>query len=278
MNLTVTYHPSKFANLEYVYPVFARRSEGLSLGINLNVNKACNWRCIYCQVTDLKRGAPDRIDLIKLEAELKYMLDVIINTDYLQQNLPKGFERFDDIALAGDGEPTLSKDFLAVINLIAKLKQEFKITNSVKTILISNGSEVNHLDVQKGLQELAQQNGVIWFKIDGTNTAETSLINQIQVSRENIKNRLEITAKLCPTIIQTCMFKINNNDPSVEQVQNYINLLKETKHNFDSVLLYSIARPPQLPEGKNLSPVSFQFLQRIAEELQTYGIAAKCFA
>ncbi|MEN9390922.1 MAG: hypothetical protein RL017_219, partial [Pseudomonadota bacterium] len=239
MTLTVTEHPSKFANLEYVYPVFARRSGGLSLGINLNLNKACNWRCIYCQVPGLKRGAPERVDLIKLESELKYMLNIIINTDYLQQNLPQGFGRFDDIALAGDGEPTLSKDFFAVVNIIAKLKQQFNITNSVKTILISNGSEVNHVEVQNGLQALAQQNGLVWFKIDGTNVAETSQINQVQVSGENIKHRLELTAKLCPTVIQTCMFKINNRDPSEEQVQNYINLLKETKDNFQSVLLYT---------------------------------------
>ena len=34
----------------YVYPVVSRRSRGLSIGVNLNPDKACNFDCVYCQV------------------------------------------------------------------------------------------------------------------------------------------------------------------------------------------------------------------------------------
>jgi wyosine [tRNA(Phe)-imidazoG37] synthetase (radical SAM superfamily) len=56
--LTVADHDRGSAGLTYVYPVVSRRAGGVSVGINLNVNNACNWRCIYCQVPGLTRGAP----------------------------------------------------------------------------------------------------------------------------------------------------------------------------------------------------------------------------
>jgi len=51
--LTIFNHDRNIFNSKYIYPVVSRRSKGLSLGINLNTNNACNWQCIYCQVSDL---------------------------------------------------------------------------------------------------------------------------------------------------------------------------------------------------------------------------------
>jgi hypothetical protein len=56
-------HSRDSAGMRYVYPVVSRRAGGVSVGINLNPNNACNWRCIYCQVPGLTRGGPPPIDL-----------------------------------------------------------------------------------------------------------------------------------------------------------------------------------------------------------------------
>ena len=47
--LTVDDHRRDSAGMRYVYPVLSRRARGVSIGINLNPNNACNWRCVYCQ-------------------------------------------------------------------------------------------------------------------------------------------------------------------------------------------------------------------------------------
>ena len=44
------HHPRTFQENRFVYPVLSRRSHGLSVGINLNPDKICNFDCIYCQV------------------------------------------------------------------------------------------------------------------------------------------------------------------------------------------------------------------------------------
>ena len=72
--LSISDHSREAAGLIYVYPVISRRAGGVSIGINLNPNNACNWRCIYCQVPNLKRGAAPAIDLHKLDSELRGFL------------------------------------------------------------------------------------------------------------------------------------------------------------------------------------------------------------
>lgn len=61
--LTVSDHNRDISGMKYIYPVVSRRAGGISIGINLNINNACNWRCMYCQVPDLVRGTPPPIEL-----------------------------------------------------------------------------------------------------------------------------------------------------------------------------------------------------------------------
>src|ERR1041384_5902109 len=45
-----TQHSRSWRENRYVYPVVSRRSKGLSIGVNLNPDKVCNFDCIYCCV------------------------------------------------------------------------------------------------------------------------------------------------------------------------------------------------------------------------------------
>ena len=78
-------HNRDIAGLKYIYPVLSRRAGGLSVGINFNTNNACNWRCIYCQVPDLKLGAAPEMDFQLLEDELRFFLQTVIHGDFYQR-------------------------------------------------------------------------------------------------------------------------------------------------------------------------------------------------
>lgn len=106
--------------MKYIYPVVSRRSGGVSVGINLNPNNACNWRCIYCQVPELKRGTAPVIDLTRLDVELRTFLQEILHGDFMQNQVPSELRRITDIALSGNGEPTSAKAFEQVIELIGQ--------------------------------------------------------------------------------------------------------------------------------------------------------------
>src|SRR3990167_10354608 len=89
-NLSATDHDRGSAALRYVYPVVSRRAEGVSVGINLNPNNACNWRCAYCQVPGLTRGTAPPVDLAVLENELRGFLNELLHGNFMQSRVPEG--------------------------------------------------------------------------------------------------------------------------------------------------------------------------------------------
>ncbi len=54
--LSASDHDRDATGMQYVYAVVSRRAGGVSVGINLNPNNACNWACVYCQVPDRRVG------------------------------------------------------------------------------------------------------------------------------------------------------------------------------------------------------------------------------
>ena len=165
--LTTTDHARDSAGLTYVYPVISRRSGGLSIGINLNPNNACNWRCIYCQVPDLIRGSSPKIELQQLKDELDGFLNNVIHGNFYDQyDVVEDLRTIKDIAISGNGESTSAADFDQVIELIAKSKRQFDLHDKIKLVLITNGSLAHKKVVQSGLSTMSKNNGEVWFKLD----------------------------------------------------------------------------------------------------------------
>ena len=275
--LTIANHSRLFATNTYIYPVVSRRSQGLSLGINLNLNNSCNWRCRYCQVEDLIRGKPIDVDVGQIEQELNNMLEQIVNGDFIEKFAPQHLRRFNDICIAGNGEPTLSQQFTQTVEVIAKLRQKYNLQDKVKTILITNGSEVDKPLIANGIKLLAQNNGEVWFKVDSATEAGINTINQVHLSPQSIIKRLILTSNLCTTYIQTCMFRIHDKDPSSEEINQYIDFVVKHRQYIAGVLLYSTARNPALPEGQDISSVTQAFLANVAQKLEAQGILVKYY-
>ena len=109
--LTITDHSRDSAGLTYVYPVVSRRAGGVSVGINLNPNNACNWACVYCQVPGLTRGGPPPVRLELLESELRTFLREVTEGDFMLREVPAEARRLVDVAFSGNGEPTSASGF-----------------------------------------------------------------------------------------------------------------------------------------------------------------------
>ena len=161
--LRVDNHDRDSAGMTYVYPVVSRRAGGVSVGINLNPNNACNWRCLYCQVPDLQRGAAPLIDLLQLENELRRMLDDILHGDFMVTRVPEGAPQLHDLAFSGNGEPTTSKQFAECVELVGRVLADFSLVGQVKLVLITNGSQLDRADVQDAIARMRPLNGEVWF-------------------------------------------------------------------------------------------------------------------
>ncbi len=66
-----TQHERQFADNRFVYPVLSRRSGGISVGINLNPDKVCNFDCVYCQVNRVSQSETRFVDTPQLLEELQ---------------------------------------------------------------------------------------------------------------------------------------------------------------------------------------------------------------
>lgn len=276
--LNTTDHSRDSAGLTYVYPVVSRRSGGVSIGINLNPNNACNWRCIYCQVPDLRRGSAPQIDLIKLEAELRFFLDDLINGNFMHQQVPPGARKIHDIALSGNGEPTSAKEFEQIIELISNIIKDFATLKNLKLVLITNGSLIHRSSVQAGLERMAQLNGEVWFKFDRALAEERQRINNTTISLNKIRQHLRIATSLCPTWLQTCVFQLDGKPPEETAINAYLNFIKTLQDEdipLEGVLLYGIARPSLQPEAVRISPVSESWLVAYGEKIKALGLPVK---
>ena len=219
--LTPTNHDRDSADMTYVYPVVSRRAGGVSVGINLNPNNACNWACVYCQVPDLQRGTAPAIDLALLESELRTMLTDILQGDFMQTRVPEGARRLSDIALSGNGEPTSAREFADVVECIGRVMTAFGLTGvaahpPVKLVLITNGSLADRPRVQGALARMAAFNGEVWFKLDSATPAGMRAINQTRINPQKQFERLAATARLCPTWMQTCVNATDGMPPASE--------------------------------------------------------------
>ena len=103
-------------------PVLSRRSHGISIGINVNPDRICNFDCIYCQVDRTVPAIVTKFDLTVAESELRSMLEMEFAKHPPFDALPKEKLRLNDIALSGDAEPTTLKNFSATIEMIARVK------------------------------------------------------------------------------------------------------------------------------------------------------------
>ena len=276
--LSTADHSRNSAGLQYIYPVISRRAGGVSVGINLNPNNACNWRCIYCQVPDLKRGAAPPIDLLLLEQELRNFLHELLHGDFMQQRVPEEARRINDIALSGNGEPTSAAEFLQVIELVAKLKHELSLPAHIKIVLITNGSFLHQQNVQQGLRLMAQHNGEVWFKLDRASKAGLRQINDTGNSMERVHKNLLHAIALCPTWLQTCWFALDGQPPNQQDEKDYLEFvrkLQREKNQLQGVLLYSLARPSLQAEAPRLAALSEQQLNIFAARIRAEGLVVK---
>ena len=275
--LNVADHNRDVSGLTYIYPVVSRRAGGVSIGINLNINTACNWRCLYCQVPNLTRGSPPPINLNLLENELRSFLDYILHGDFMERYVAEGDRKLQDIAFSGNGEPTSAKDFPEVLKIVEKLLNEFGLLDSslghqIKVRLITNGSLMDKAYVLESMHYLAKMNGEVWFKVDAGTSEGIAKINDVNITIPSIINRLKLCAQACPTFVQTCMVAIDGHLPTEDEIASYISLVEKVKNDIHGVHLYGLARPSMQAEAERLTRISPEWLNDVAVKIRSTGL------
>lgn len=274
--ITLSYfrHERDSAGRRYVYPVLSRRAKGISLGINLNTNSACNWACLYCQVENLQRGKPEAVDIPLLSREFRSLLTDILAGDLFVTETPAGENRLVDVAFSGNGEPTSAPEFCQVVDEVYRILDERLPDSPLPLRLITNGSLLHRQTAQEGIRHIGQRGGEVWFKVDRLIPRSSRLLNGVTISPERLLRNLARCAELATTWVQTCWVGLDGEAPGEDEKTAYLNFLvslcRQQNLPLRGVLLYGMARTSAQPGAQRLSrlpeDVLADFAQRITEE------------
>ncbi len=248
LNLAYRQHGRNWRRNAYVYPVVSRRSGGLSIGINLNPDKACNFDCVYCQVDRRVPPTVRKVDLDIVREELQHLLATAVDGSLFRESpfdcLPADQRVVRDIAFSGDGEPTTYPKFAEAVQLAADVKAAFKLEET-RIVLLTDACYLNRPAVTPGLETLARNNGEIWAKLDAGTEAYYQQINRPNYPLSHVLENIEFAAKQWPVVIQSLWMRVDGAPPPDDEVRAFADRLNEMRAaggQFKLVQVYTIAR------------------------------------
>ena len=263
-------HPRIWESFKFVYPVLSRRSHGISIGINTNPDKVCNFDCIYCQVDRATPATVTKFDLAVAEQELREILKVDFSKHSPFDSVPKDKLRLNNIALSGDAEPTTLKNFSATIEMIARVKPA-----GVKIVLITDAGGLDRPDVKRGLEIMDASDGEVWAKLDAGTEQYFKLVNRTKIPFTKILRNIKMTAEARPVVIQSLFLKINGAGPSADEIAAFCRRLRDIG-NIKLVQVYTLARPPMAGVA-GLTALADSEMDAIAERVRQAGVPAESF-
>ncbi|MFQ5413990.1 MAG: radical SAM protein [Phycisphaerae bacterium] len=243
-------HPRDWRQNLYVYPVMSRRSGGLSIGVNLNPDTACNFDCVYCQVDRSVRPRVRDVDVAVVRAELAAMVDHARTGTLFEDPafacVPAPLRRINDIAFSGDGEPTTCRHLLACVQAAADVKRDAGL-DDVKIVLITDACYLTKPDVADALGVLDEHNGAIWAKLDAGTEGYYRRVNRPNVPLQHVVDNIIAAARVRPVVIQSLFMRLDGVGPGDDELAAYTDRLSEITRaggRIDHVQVYTVARPP----------------------------------
>jgi wyosine [tRNA(Phe)-imidazoG37] synthetase (radical SAM superfamily) len=245
-----SHHPREFADFVYTYPVVSRRSGGLSIGVNLNLDKACNFDCPYCQVDRTVPKPKQAISVAAIRAELEKLLasfdaDGVCRLQRFAA-IADADKRLKDIAVSGDGEPTMVPEFAEVCAMLAGL-QEARPELGFQLVLITNSTLLDRKHVLEGIGHLLSRKGEVWAKLDAGTEEWYQKVNISRVGLDKIEANLIGLGGRHPFKIQSLFCGLDGIDPPRAELDAYLERLRRIKASGARILevqLHTLARKP----------------------------------
>jgi len=273
-------HPREFFQSRFVYTVISARARGLSVGVNMNPDKKCQFNCLYCEVDRSSSPAVSRLDVPLMASELQKTLEFVYKGRLREldayRKVPDELLQLRHVALSGDGEPTMAPEFAeafqAVLHVRALAGFPF-----FKIVLITNAMGLDLPPVQASIRHLTKSDE-IWAKLDGGTEAYLSRINGFNVPLAKILSNILLVGRQRPILIQSLFPSINGQEPALDEIAEYARRIQELKQGgaqISLVQIYSATRPAPRSDCGHLP---LRVLSQIAQTVrQVAGVKAEVF-
>jgi len=273
--------PRDFLDNRFVYAVVSPRARGLSVGINMNPDTICNFDCVYCEV---HRGGEtpreQHLDVDVMAEELKKTLAFVQEGRLRErpwfQSVPNELLALRHVALSGDGEPTLAPNFVEAVEAVVHVRA-LGAFPFFKLVLITNGTALDQPQVREGLKFFTNSDE-IWVKLDGGTQAYLNKVNKLDVPLEKILGNILELGRQRPIVIQSLFPSVNQEEPPMEEIEQYAERLRELRvagAQIPLVQIYSATRPTP---NSSCGHLSLKTLSHIAQTVrQNTGLKAEVF-
>ena len=246
----------------------------------MNPDGECNFDCVYCEVDRRKLGGKGPVEVPQMSMELNQVLDAAMTGQLRDippfQTTPAELLTLKEVALSGDGEPTLCPNFRAVIEGVVHVRAACKWP-FFKIVLITNATGLHLPDVRAGI-ELLTSKDEIWAKLDAGTQRGMDLVNRGNVRIETVMENIVSLGRIRPIVIQSLFPQMYGAKPATEEIDAYLDRLRELKDagtKIDYVQVYSAHRPAIHPDCGHLPLRDLSAIaRRVREET---GLRAEVF-
>jgi wyosine [tRNA(Phe)-imidazoG37] synthetase (radical SAM superfamily) len=255
-------HSRLLQGFKFVYPVISRRAGGLSIGVNLNTDKKCNFACPYCQVDRSIPGSNMPASADEVMVEVEKILEICRKGElcFFPHILPE-HKMLKDISFSGDGEPTLSPLFPEIAKRLADL-------NPCKLVLITNSTLVHLPKVREGIAALCSKNGEVWAKLDAGSEPFFKVMSGSKFSLDTITQHIADLLSEFPGRVQTMLCQIDGSGWNAVETYLYTERLKSiheaAQKHLREVQLYTTARHT----ASNIGPEPSIIMDTVANQVR----------
>jgi wyosine [tRNA(Phe)-imidazoG37] synthetase (radical SAM superfamily) len=264
-------HRRTFQENLYVYAVVSRRSKGVSIGINLNPDKVCNFDCVYCQVDRITPAVVRKVDMSRLSDELDDMLDLAVSGKLFEmerfRETPAALRRLNDIAFSGDGEPTTFPEFFEAVQIASELKAEWDLPE-VKLVLITNATMFHKPRVQEALTLLNCNNGEVWAKLEAGTEAYYHQVDRTKIPFHRILDNITAEAQRAPLVIQAMFLRIHDQPTPEAELNAFCDRLNDIVKAGGQIKLVQVYTVARVPAETFVTPLSRTEVDQIVEMVQ----------
>ena len=280
--LIVSRHPRSLDANRYVYAVLSRRARGISVGINLNPDKVCNFDCIYCQVDRSTPPAYRDVDEALLLEELGAVLERARDGSLFREarfaGIIEPMRRIADIGFAGDGEPTTYSRFREVVRGVIALKERLGM-ESLKITVLTNGTVLDRPAVREALALLDASHGEIWAKLDaGTEAYYEKICVPGGATFGRILSNILDAARTRPLVIQSLFLRHQGTPPTQEEIEAYCERLNEILAKGGRIRMAQIYTVARRPAVLSVGPLTDPEVDEIAAKVrERTGVLAEAY-
>ncbi|MBI3875398.1 MAG: radical SAM protein, partial [Verrucomicrobia bacterium] len=224
----------------------------------MNPDKQCNFDCVYCEVNRAMPATEHSVDVEVMNAELREMLAWAREGRFARMpafcGVPAELLRLREVALSGDGEPTLCPNFREVVEAVVHLRA-LAAMPFFKVVLITNATGLDLTEVRAGLDYFTERDE-IWAKLDAGTQGYMDIINRGSMSLEKVLHNILTLARERPVVIQSLFCKHRGFGPPEAEIAAYVHRLNELKASgahISLVQIYSAHRPVANPGCEHLA-------------------------